>query len=270
MSDSLPKLPQKPVPPTPPTKPTPPTHLTQNEDNEINYSGSHENHIDYNSIGAAQLKSTKIQKPSVGAKPTKPVLKARKKPTSSLMDDAKRASKERKKGRISAKEFRKEFWNFLKKFLLWFIVPSVAAYLFCLFYVRTSNPIFSMSVAGLVGLWWAIGGIIFFIKIGLGTLIAQCQRINDMGMNGNLVVVSTILLCIVAYFVPVCLAPAPSNDLSMGQHMLYAESSMPSSSVYLGQVSWILAALWVLSLLFICLFKKGQPHDNKYGPACKD
>lgn len=268
MSDSLPKLPQKPVPPTPPTKPipptpptkpTPPTHLTQNADNEVKETVSPEKHIDYNSIGAAQLKSTKIQKSQATSTPQKPKLKKSKKVSSSLLEDAKQA-KNRRGGRISAKEFRKIFGKWLLSMILWNALPVLLIVCPLADGSRPSSLEATPNVDGLIGtvlfgyIALVIINIILFFRIGLKTLAAQVQRVNDLGWNGRLVVSMTVAFIIVSDYAANFVRTPSDSD---AEKLLAIAILLPS-------------VLWGMVLLGLSLFKKGQAIPNKYGSPCND
>lgn len=268
MSDSLPKLPQKPVPPTPPTKPipptpptkpTPPTHLTQNADNEVKETVSPEKHIDYNSIGAAQLKSTKIQKPQATSTPQKPKLKKSKKVSSSLLEDAKQA-KNRRGGRISAKEYRKIFGKWLLSMILWNALPVLLIVCPLADGSRPSSLGATPNVDVLMGtvlfgyIALVIINIILFFRIGLKTLVAQAQRVNDLGWNGFLVVSMTVAFLIVSDYAANFVRTPSDSD---AEKLLAIAILLPS-------------VLWGMVLLGLSLFKKGQAIPNKYGSPCND
>ena len=233
MSDSLPKLSENPVSPV--------------------------NHIDYNSIDAAQMKSTKmqkskttstpqkpkIQKSKATSIPQKPKLKKSKKASSSLLENAKQSNK-RKGGRMSAKEYRKIFW----RFILYMIGCefSLAFVLFLLMSLTTDSPAevlwFSIYIAPIVS--WIVHMVLFF-TIGIEKLGAQCQRINDLGWNGNLLVSLTFTSVLI---IPLYYSYIASTELVFNIQCI--------------------AILWGLILEGISLFKKGQAIPNKYGSPCND
>lgn len=236
MSDSLPNLSEKPVSPV--------------------------NHIDYNSIDAAQMKSTKmqkskttstpqkpkIQKSKTTSTPQKPKLKKNKKGPSPLLENAIQTQK-RKGGRMSAKEYRKIFWRFIL-----YMIGCEFALTFVLFLLMslTTDSLaevlwFSIYIAPIVS--W-IAHIVLFFTIGIEKLGAQCHRINDLGWNGNLLVSVTF-----------------TSLLFISLYYSYIVSTENKGLVFNIQC---IVILWGLIVEGISLFKKGQDIPNKYGLPCNE
>lgn len=268
MSDSLPKLPQKPVPPTPPqrpvpptlpTKPTPPTPPIQTRHEEVSCPVPQEKHIVSDVVDITQIKGTKLSKPIATSTPQKPKLKKSKKVSSSLLEDAKQ-SKNRRGGRISAKEYRKIFGKWLLSMILWNVMPVLIILAPLAEGSRPSSLGATPNVDALMGtvlfgvIALVIINIILFFRIGLKTLVAQVQRVNDLGWNGCLVVSMTFAFVIVSdYAANFVITPSDSD----AEKLLANAILLPS-------------ALWEMVLLGLSLFKKGQAIPNKYGLPCND
>ena len=159
--------------------------------------------------------------------------------------------------RISAKEYRKVFVEYLLSCICWNYLPVLLIVLPLLLADSRSRSlsaprlnIDAIIITMFIGwIWLIVANIILFFREGLKGIKAWKQRINDLGWNGEAIVFLSILFAILCCFAS-----------------KIARVTNPSLAI----VILLPCVLWLTILQGLSLFKKGQPIPNKYGLPIND
>ncbi len=235
MSDSLPKMSPETILPAPPPPPPPPM------EDEEDYIDSPKQPIDRTSATAEQL--TGMKQPQVPGCIQKPHFQKSRKETPMRT--------KQESGRISAKEYRKVVLKCLLFWVKWgFALPMVICIFFLLCFQGNvvESLLFSLSI---LCFWFILIEAIYFFSYEMKRWVELIKRLNDLGWNGGLVFILTLLSGIVI-----------------------AAISYDERGILIGGDGEALAlpGLWLVWCLVLeghALFAKGSPESNKYGPPCR-